>query len=310
MKIKVFEVGPRDGLQNEKHVLSLDDKVHFCKMLVDAGHSFIEVGAFVNPEKVPQMADSHQVFQQVAAAAGAKNSLHLSALVPNMKGYEAARAAGAKEIAVFTAASESFNKANINATIKESIGRFKPVVEQARKDKVFIRGYVSTAFGCPYEGTVAPRKVYEVTEMLLDLKVQEISIGDTIGVADPAQVKIMSKALLKLIAPRKLALHFHDTRGTALANILAALETGVTAFDSSTGGLGGCPYAPGAAGNVATEDLIYMLHRIGLKTGINLEKLIAASEFIQSKLGHTLPSRYLQAALATKASGRKNLFPA
>jgi isopropylmalate/homocitrate/citramalate synthase len=251
----------------------------------------VETGAFVSPKWVPQMAGSDEVFRRVKARKGARRVV----LVPNRLGYERAREAGCREIAVFTAASESFNKRNINASIDESFERFREFVPEARRDGLWVRGYVSTCFGCPYEGKVAPERVVEVARRLVDTGCDEISIGDTIGVAVPSQITDVMGRLEEAIPASALAVHFHDTRGTALANVLAALQAGIAIVDSSAGGLGGCPYAPGASGNLATEDLLYMLHGMGLETGVDLEKVSAASRAIAPRLGHSLPSRYLQA---------------
>ncbi len=289
-QVTVVEVGPRDGLQNESAVLSVEERVAFCRALVDAGFRVIEVGAFVSPKWVPQMAGSDEVLRQIPRRPG----LRLPALVPNRKGFEAARAAGAREIAVFTAASETFNRRNINASIDESFARFAEFVPEARRDGVWVRGYVSTSFGCPYEGKVAPEKVIEVARRLADLGCDEISIGDTIGVAVPSQVAEVMGRLLETLPRERLAVHLHDTRGTALANVLAALEQGIAIVDSAAGGLGGCPYAPGASGNLATEDLLYMLHGMGVETGVDLDKVAQASRGLASRLGRALPSRYLQ----------------
>jgi isopropylmalate/homocitrate/citramalate synthase len=289
--VTVVEVGPRDGLQNEAAPVTVDDRVAFCERLLDAGLKVVEVGAFVSPRWVPQMAGSAEVVRRVGRRPGAKTPV----LVPNRQGFEQAREAGVREIAIFTAASETFNKKNINATIDESFQRFVEFVPEAVKDGFWVRGYVSTCFGCPYEGRVKPEKVVEVARRLLELGCQEISIGDTIGVAVPTQVTEVMGRLKEAAPGGGLAVHFHDTRGTALANVLAALETGVAVVDSSAGGLGGCPYAPGASGNLATEDLLYMLHGMGIATGVDLAKVAAASRAIAPRLGHALPSRYLQA---------------
>jgi isopropylmalate/homocitrate/citramalate synthase len=289
--VTVVEVGPRDGLQNEAAPVTVDDRVTFCERLLDAGLKVVEVGAFVSPRWVPQMAGSAEVVRRVGRRPGAKTPV----LVPNRQGFEQAREAGVREIAIFTAASETFNKKNINATIDESFQRFVEFVPEAVKDGFWVRGYVSTCFGCPYEGRVKPEKVVEVARRLLELGCQEISIGDTIGVAVPTQVSEVMGRLKEAAPVGVLAVHFHDTRGTALANVLAALETGIAVVDSSAGGLGGCPYAPGASGNLATEDLLYMLHGMGIATGVDLAKVAAASRAIAPRLGHALPSRYLQA---------------
>jgi hydroxymethylglutaryl-CoA lyase len=290
-RVTVVEVGPRDGLQNEAAPLTVADRVAFCERLLDAGLQVVEIGAFVSPRWVPQMAGSDEVVRRVGRRPGAKTPV----LVPNRQGFEQARAAGVKEIAIFTAASETFNKKNINATIDESFQRFAEFVPEAVKDGCWVRGYVSTCFGCPYEGTVKPAKVVEVARRLLEVGCHEISIGDTIGVGVPSQVTDLMGQLKEDVPASALAVHFHDTRGTALANVLAALETGIATVDSSAGGLGGCPYAPGASGNLATEDLLYMLHGMGVETGVDLGRVAAASRAIAPRLGHPLPSRYLQA---------------
>jgi hydroxymethylglutaryl-CoA lyase len=290
-RVTVVEVGPRDGLQNEAAKLSVDDRVEFCDRLLDAGLPVVETGAFVSPKWVPQMAGSDDVFRRVKPRGRARRVV----LVPNRQGYERAREAGCREIAVFTAASESFNKKNINATIDESFERFREFVPEARREGFWVRGYVSTCFGCPYEGKVEPSKVVEVARRLVDTGCDEVSIGDTIGVAVPSQVTDVMGRLQQAVPSSSLAVHFHDTRGTALANVLAALQTGISIVDSSAGGLGGCPYAPGASGNLATEDLLYMLHGMGIETGVDLDEVAAASRAIAPRLGHALPSRYLQA---------------
>ncbi len=291
-RVTVVEVGPRDGLQNEATVLTVGDRVAFCRELVAAGLSVVEVGAMVSPKRVPQMAGSDEVLRQVERRPG----LRLPVLVPNRKGFEAARAAGAREVAVFTAASETFNRRNINASIDESFARFAEFVPEARRDGLWVRGYVSTCFGCPYEGRVAPEKVVEVARRLVELGGDEVSIGDTIGVAVPSQVAEMMGRLGETLPRERLAVHLHDTRGTALANVLAALQEGIATVDSAAGGLGGCPFAPGASGNLATEDLLYMLHGMGIETGVDLGKVVRASRGLASRLGRALPSRYLQAA--------------
>ncbi len=291
-RVTVVEVGPRDGLQNEATTLTVEDRVAFCRELVAAGLSVVEVGAMVSPKRVPQMAGSDEVLRQVERRPG----LRLPVLVPNRKGFEAARAAGAREVAVFTAASETFNRRNINASIDESFARFAEFVPEARRDGLWVRGYVSTCFGCPYEGRVAPEKVVEVARRLVELGGDEVSIGDTIGVAVPSQVAEMMGRLGETLPRERLAVHLHDTRGTALANVLAALQEGIATVDSAAGGLGGCPFAPGASGNLATEDLLYMLHGMGIETGVDLGKVVRASRGLASRLGRALPSRYLQAA--------------
>ncbi len=291
-RVTVVEVGPRDGLQNEAVALSVDDRALFCERLLEAGLRVVEVGAFVSPEKVPQMADSDEVFQRVARRPDAR----LPVLVPNRKGFERARESDVREIAVFTAASETFNRKNINASIDESFLRFREFAPEAHKAGMWVRGYVSTCFGCPYEGAVDPARVVEVARRLVEeTGCHEVSIGDTIGVAVPSQVEDVIGRLSAAIPLEQLAVHFHDTRGTALANVLAALQVGIATVDSSAGGLGGCPYAPGASGNLATEDLLYMLHGMGIETGVDLKKVAAASRSLGGRLGHALPSRYLQA---------------
>ena len=291
-RVTVYEVGPRDGLQNEPESLAPDVKAAFVDRLTDAGLPAIEVGSFVSPKAIPQLADTEQVFRRIHKASGVRYPV----LVPNEKGLERALASGVLEIAVFTAASETFNRHNIRAGVDESIERFRPVVAKAKAQRLRVRGYVSTAFGCPYEGDVSPEAVREVVHKLLDLGVDEISVGDTIGVATPANVYSVVETLYESGVSRGiLALHFHDTRGTALANVFAGLECGVTTYDASAGGLGGCPYAPGASGNLATEDLVYMLDGLGIATGVSLPKLVDASRQIATRLGRRLPGRYLAA---------------
>jgi isopropylmalate/homocitrate/citramalate synthase len=288
----VYEVGPRDGLQNEAEALSVDVRVEYVDRLTEAGLPAIEVGSFVSPKAIPQLADTGELFARIHRASGTRYPV----LVPNLVGLERAIAAGVREIAVFTAASETFNRHNINAGVDESIERFRPVVQRAREEKIRVRGYVSTAFGCPYEGAVSPEAVREVVHKLLDLPVDEISIGDTIGVATPAGVYDVVETLHDSGVTRGvLALHFHDTRGTGLANVYAGLQCGITTYDSSAGGLGGCPYAPGAAGNLATEDLLYMLEGLSVETGVSLPKVVAASRFLAKSLGRRPPGRYLAA---------------
>jgi len=291
-RVTVYEVGPRDGLQNEAETLSVDVKVDFIDRLTESGLPAIEVGSFVSPRSIPQLADTEEVFRRIRRASGVR----YPALVPNVKGLERALQAGVLEIAVFTAASETFNRQNIHAGVDESIERFRPVVARARESGIRVRGYVSTAFGCPYEGAISPEAVREVVHKLLDLPVDEISLGDTIGVATPAAVYDVVEALYESGVTRGvLALHFHDTRGTALANVYAGMECGITIFDASAGGLGGCPYAPGAAGNLATEDLVYMLEGLGIESGVRLDKLVEASRTLSHAIGHRPPGRYLAA---------------
>jgi len=291
-RVTVYEVGPRDGLQNEAQTLSLEVRAAFIDRLTEAGLPAIEVGSFVSPKAVPQLADTEQLYRRIHPASGVR----YPALVPNEKGLDRALRAGVREIAVFTAASETFNRKNINAGVDESIERFRPVIARAKEEKVRVRAYVSTAFGCPYEGDIAPEAVREVVHKLLDLSVDEISISDTIGVATPSDVYDVIEALYESGVTRAvLALHFHDTRGTALANVFAGLQCGVTTFDASAGGLGGCPYAPGASGNLATEDLLYLLEGLGIQTGVTLARVVEASRLLAQSLGHRPPGRYLSA---------------
>jgi isopropylmalate/homocitrate/citramalate synthase len=290
-RVRIGEAGARDGLQNEKQIVPAAVKVELIERLADAGLPDIEVGSFVSPKWVPQMADSDEVIKRIRRKPG----VTYGALVPNMQGYARAQAAGVREIGIFTAASESFNKANINCTIAESIERFRPVVEAAKRDGVRIRAAVSCALGCPFEGEVAPAKVAEVAKMLDDLGVDDVDLADTIGVGTPAKAQRMLAATAERVPMAKLSIHFHDTYGQALANTLACLELGVAAVDSAVAGLGGCPFAPGATGNVATEDVVYMLHGMGIETGVDLEKLIDAAFFISDHLGRPPVSRVANA---------------
>jgi hydroxymethylglutaryl-CoA lyase len=294
MKITIVEVGPRDGLQNEAVTVSTADKIAFVDRLSAAGLPVIEVSAFVSPRWVPQLADAAEVFAGITRAPRTR----YTALVPNLAGLDRALAAGVEEIAIFAASSETFSRKNINQSIDGSLEIYRQVCEQAASAGLRVRGYLSTAFGCPYEGTVAPAVVADLTVRLVDLGVFEVAISDTIGIAHPGQVPRVLEPVLARVAPEKIALHFHDTRGTALANVLASLPLGVTTFDASAGGLGGCPYAPGAAGNLATDDLVYMLEGLGYATGVSLPELSAASAFIGGRLDHPLPSRYAQAFAA------------
>jgi hydroxymethylglutaryl-CoA lyase len=287
----VVEVGPRDGLQNERAPISTDDKVAFVDRLSEAGHRIIEVSAFVSPKWVPQMADASEVFARITRRPGVR----YTALTPNRQGLERAIAAGVSEVAIFAAASETFSKRNINQTIDESLTTYAALCADAAKAGLRVRGYLSTCFVCPFEGPIAPAQVGTVAKRLFDLGVYEVVISDTIGAAHPGLVPQVLDAVTRQVPLERIALHFHDTRGTALANVLSGLDYGVTTFDSSAGGLGGCPFAPGAAGNLATEDLLFMLHGLGVETGVSLAGVANASRAIEARLDHKLPSRFLQA---------------
>ncbi len=265
--VRIIEMGPRDGLQNEKTPVSAADRIAFVRALVDAGLKTVEVGAFVSPKAIPQMMGSDEVMRGVAQLAG---EFHV--LVPNVKGYEAARAAGAKVISVFAAASDRFSHANINCSIEESLERFKPVVAHARADGIKVRGYVSCVLGCPYVGEIKPQAVVDVAKALWDLGCYEISLGDTTGVGTPVKAREMLRAVAGDVPAARLAMHFHDTYGQALANLYAGMEEGVRVIDAAAGGLGGCPFAPGATGNVATEDVVYMLEGMGIATGVDMDE--------------------------------------
>ncbi|MGD9904022.1 MAG: hydroxymethylglutaryl-CoA lyase [Vicinamibacterales bacterium] len=297
--VRIVEVGPRDGLQNEPSPISTAEKIRFVEALAAAGHRAIEVTAFVSPKWVPQMADAADVFAGITRRPG----IRYTALVPNLAGLHRAVAAGVDEVAVFAAASERFSVANINQSIDDSLARYAEVVAEAGRHGLRVRGYVSCAFGCPFEGAVAPAAVGRVTAALLAMGVYEVAVSDTIGVAHPGQVRTLLAALTADLPRDRLALHFHDTRGTALANVLAALDAGFAAFDAAAGGLGGCPYAPGASGNLATEDLLYVLDGLGVATGVSLAGVMAASVALQPALGHPLRSRYVQATLASTGRG-------
>ena len=289
--VTVCEMGPRDGLQNEHKTIPTDDKVRYIDLLSESGLSLIEATSFVSPKAIPQLGDAAQVFARIQKRPGVRYPV----LAPNVKGLERAKAAGADAIAVFTAASEIFTKRNINMTIDESIDTFRDVVRNAKENNMWVRGYVSTAFGSPFGDEVTAEMVVDVSMKLMEMGCDEISIGDTIGVGVPSQVDELVPGLTREIPLSKIAFHFHDTRGTALANVYAALQHGIAIFDSSSGGLGGCPYAPGATGNLGTEDLLYMLHGMGIKTGVDLAKVRAASRFISTVLGHDLTSKAYQA---------------
>jgi hydroxymethylglutaryl-CoA lyase len=298
--IQIVEVGLRDGLQNEKSVVSADDRVELARKLCASGVTRLELGAFVRADKVPQMAGSKEVVERVFALVKERmisDKAFFSALVPNKRGFEDALPTGIKEVAVFGAASETFSQKNINCSIEESFQRFAEVISLAKKNKIRVRGYLSTCFGCPYEGAVDEKKVVQLAARLAKMGCFEISIGDTIGVANPTQVESLFKKLKRAIPAKKLAGHFHDTRGTALANILTAYKQGIRVFDSSLGGLGGCPYAPGAAGNVATEDVVYMFEGMGVRTGLDLPALIEANHWMSRVMGKELLSKVSKAGL-------------
>ncbi len=292
MQVTLVEVGPRDGLQNEHASVTTTDKVAFVDLLSEAGLPVIEVSAFVSPKWVPQMADAADVFASIKRRPGAR----YTALVPNRQGLARAVAARVSEVAIFAAASESFSQRNINQSIDASFDTYADVCEGARSEGLRVRAYLSTAFGCPFEGAVDPRRVADLTARLIAMGAYEVAVSDTIGVAHPGQVRRVLPIVFEQVPPERVALHFHDTRGTALANVLAALDLGVRTFDSSAGGLGGCPYAPGATGNLATEDLLYLLNGLGVATGVDIDAVMRASRFIETRLAHPLPSRLLQAS--------------
>ena len=289
--VTLFEMGARDGLQNERAVISTDDKVRYIDLLSETGLKWIEATSFVSPKAIPQLADAADVFARIRKLPGVRYPV----LVPNLKGYDRAKAAGADAIAVFTAASENFTKRNINMTIDESLATFKEVVAAGKRDGMWVRGYVSTGFGSPFGDAVTPQMVLDVSLKLMEMGCDELSIGDTIGVGVPSQVEELVPMLAREIPLESIALHFHDTRGTALANVYAGLQQGISKFDASAGGLGGCPYAPGATGNVGTEDVVYMLQQMGIETGVDLAKLRAASRFIAGVVDHELTSKAYQA---------------
>ena len=298
-QVTLVEVGPRDGLQNEAAFVPTPAKIAFVDRLADAGHTRIEVSAFVSPKWVPQMADAAQVFAGITRRPGVR----YTALVPNLHGLSRAREARVDELAVFPAASETFSKRNINQTIDEAIANAKRVCHEARGAGLRVRAYLSTSFGCPFEGAVTPARVAELTARLIDLGAYEVALSDTIGIAHPRQVSDVLCEVTKRVPAGHLALHFHDTRGTALVNVYAGLEAGVSTFDASAGGLGGCPYAPGATGNLATEDLVYLLDGLGMTTGTRLEAIAEASRVIEPHVGHALPSRVFRAMQATQGLG-------
>jgi hydroxymethylglutaryl-CoA lyase len=290
--VRIYEVGPRDGLQNEAQPIPTDTKLRFIDLLAEAGLREIEATSFVAPGAIPQLADADDLLPRLERRPGVRYPV----LVPNARGLERAIAAGADAVCVFTAASESFTRHNIGMSIAESLDAFRPVIDHARRAGWWTRGYLSTAFGCPYEGPIAESAVVDVAQRLLELGVDELSIGDTIGVAGPADVRLVTGALAGAgIGPDRVAMHFHDTRGTAVANVATALGLGIRCFDASTGGTGGCPYAPGAAGNLATEDLVYLLDREGLRHGVDLDGVLSAAHFISQALGRPLASKVGQA---------------
>lgn len=293
--VTINEVGPRDGLQNEKKLISTDDKIYWINQLSNSGLKYIEVSSFVNPKWIPALADA----KEVAIGIKKKEGVIYAALVPNQKGLEYALETNIDRTAIFMSASEKHNLSNINKTIDETFPVLRTVVKDSLAASIPVRGYVSTVFGCPYEGEVSIDSVIRVAENLFEMGIYELSLGDTIGVANPAQVQNVLEAILKRFPKEKIALHFHDTRGTALANIVAALDMEITSFDSSVGGLGGCPYAPGASGNVATDDLIYMLEGMGIETGVNLNQILKSAKYIQKRLGRQLPSHNLQVSQGT-----------
>jgi hydroxymethylglutaryl-CoA lyase len=296
-KVRLVEVGPRDGLQNEKQPVPAAAKIELVNRLADCGLTAIEATAFVSPKWVPQMADAAEVM----AGINRRTGVGYPVLVPNEKGLESALAAGAAEVAVFAAASEAFSQKNINCTIKESLERFKPVMAKAKEANVKVRGYVSCALGCPYQGDVAPLAVAEVAKALYEMGCYEVSLGDTIGTGTPEKTKTMIDTVARHVPIKKLAGHYHDTFGMAVANIYASLQMGVNVFDTAVGGLGGCPYAKGASGNVATEDVVWLLQGLGIDTGINLDQLVDTAAWISAQLGRAPASRVAQAILARRA---------
>lgn len=302
-RVMIVEVGLRDGLQNESVSLTVDQRLQMLQGLADAGLKRIEVGAFVRSDKVPQMAGSATLLEKAQDLKKLKKiprDVEYAVLVPNVHGWEEAEKLKPQEVAIFASCTESFSQKNINCSIEESFERFRPVVQAAKKKKIRVRGYLSVCFGCPYEGEVSEKQVISVVKRMLELKVDEISIGDTIGIANVAQVQSLFKKLKKIVPLKKLAGHFHDTRGQALVNILAAYQAGIRTFDSSLGGLGGCPYAPGSMGNVATEDVVYMFNGMKVKTGVELSQLIELNSKVEGWMGKTLPSRVSRAAKGTR----------
>lgn len=286
------EVGPRDGLQNEKGLIETKDKIQWIDQLSESGLNYIEVSSFVHPKWIPQLADAGEVLKSIKR----QKDVTYAALIPNIQGLMRALEVGIDEASVFMSASESHNQSNINKTIDATFPVLKEVVEEAKKANLTVRGYVSTVIGCPFEGPIAPEKVLRVVDALLEMGVTEVSLGDTIGVAVPTQVEQLLTLLFNHYSPSLFAMHFHDTRGTAIANIVKSLEMGITTFDSSVGGLGGCPYAKGATGNVATEDVLYLLSEMGIQTGVQMESIINAGFFIEQKIGRNLVSKQMEIA--------------
>lgn len=293
-RVTVVEVGPRDGLQNESASIATADKIAFVERLAAAGLPLIEAAAFVSPKWVPQMADASEVFAGITR----RSATRYMALVPNLEGLERAHAAGVGEVAIVAAASDTFSRRNINQDVDAALDAYRAVCARASELDIRVRGYVSTAFGCPFEGEISPSRVAQVAEALMNMGTYEVAISDTIGIAHPGRVRGVVSVVAERLPLHTIALHLHDTRGTALANVLTALELGIATFDSSAGGLGGCPYAPGATGNLATEDLIYMLNGLAIETGVDLNAVVEASAFIEPHVGHPLPSRYYRAAVA------------
>jgi hydroxymethylglutaryl-CoA lyase len=301
-RVRVVEVGPRDGLQNEPERLSVEARVAFIEALADAGLPVIEIGAFVRPDRVPQMAGTDEVARRLAPRAGAR----YTALVPNRRGLERALDCGVRAITIFPAASEAFSEANLGMSIARSLDVFRDAAAGAAGAGAAVRGVVSTAWWCPFSGRVDAAAVRHVVLALLEMGCEEVAVADTIGAATPVEVRALLEGLRREVAAHHLAVHLHDTRGTALANVLAALEVGIASVDASAGGLGGCPFAPGALGNLATEDLLYMLHGMGIETGVDLERVRAASRVMEQTLGRKVPSRYVQAGPVRPAGASRN----
>lgn len=297
-RVKIVEVGPRDGLQNELSFLATKNKIELINLLSNSGLEYIEVTSFVSEKAIPQLADSEIVFKSINKL----KHIHYSALIPNEKGMLKALTLGIKEIAVFTAASESFNQRNINCSIHESIQRFKPVLALAKAHNIQVRGYISCVLGCPYEGKVSPEKVSNIAQELLNLGVDEICLGDTIGVGTPKQTQAVLENILQFLPLSQLSMHFHDTYGQAIANTFTSLQYGIHSFDSSVAGLGGCPYARGASGNIATEDILYLMHGLGIETGIDIYKIVAVGDMICKLIGKKNQSKVANALLANQAN--------